>query len=122
MAARVPAVLRQAQSAVRGRLPLTARLAPRGRPALPRPLDGRGRRIAALLALLGPGLIAANAGNDAGGVATYSQVGARYGYSLLWILLLITFSLALVQMLAARMGVVTGKGLAAGPRSPRWPC
>lgn len=91
---------------------VAARLALRGRPALPRPLSSRGGRVAALVALLGPGLIAANAGNDAGGIATYSQVGAKYGYSLLWIMLLITFSLGLVQMLAARMGVVTGKGLA----------
>jgi NRAMP (natural resistance-associated macrophage protein)-like metal ion transporter len=97
---RVPAALGRAQSAVRGRS------------RLPRPLRGRGRRLAALLGLLGPGLIAANAGNDAGGIATYSQVGAKYGYSLLWMMVLITISLALVQTLAARMGVVTGKGLA----------
>jgi NRAMP (natural resistance-associated macrophage protein)-like metal ion transporter len=64
-----------------------------------------------VLGLLGPGLIAANAGNDAGGIATYSSVGAKYGYQLLWIIVLITVSLGLVQMLAARMGVVTGKGL-----------
>src|SRR5205085_4030058 len=50
--------------------------------------------------------------NDAGGIATYSQVGAKYGYGLLWMMVLITLSLALVQVLAARMGVVTGKGLA----------
>jgi NRAMP (natural resistance-associated macrophage protein)-like metal ion transporter len=74
-------------------------------------LSRRGR-IAAFLALLGPGLIAANAGNDAGGIATYSQVGAKYGYGLLWMMVLITLSLGLVQVLAARMGVVTGKGLA----------
>ena len=66
----------------------------------------------AFLGLLGPGLIAANAGNDAGGIATYSSVGAKYGYTLLWTMVLITISLAIVQMLAARMGVVTGKGLA----------
>jgi NRAMP (natural resistance-associated macrophage protein)-like metal ion transporter len=65
-----------------------------------------------VLGLLGPGLIAANAGNDAGGVATYSSIGAKYGYGLLWSIVLITISLAIVQMLAARMGVVTGKGLA----------
>ncbi|MBS1889505.1 MAG: Nramp family divalent metal transporter [Actinobacteria bacterium] len=65
-----------------------------------------------MLGLLGPGLIAANAGNDAGGIATYSEVGARYGYTLLWAMVLITVSLALVQRSAARMGVVTGKGLA----------
>jgi Mn2+/Fe2+ NRAMP family transporter len=63
------------------------------------------------LSLLGPGLIAANAGNDAGGIATYSSVGASFGYSLLWALALITVSLIVVQEMVARMGVVTGKGL-----------
>src|SRR3979490_1837177 len=58
------------------------------------------------------GLIAANAGNDAGGVATYSSVGAKYGYELLWMIVLITVSLATVQAMAARMGAGTGKGLA----------
>jgi len=112
MAGRVPALPRRARPGVRGRLRLPARLARRGRTRLPRPARRRPGRIAALLAVLGPGLIAANAGNDAGGIATYSQVGARYGYGLLWMLVLITVSLALVQMLAARMGAVTGKGLA----------
>lgn len=60
---------------------------------------------------MGPGLITANAGNDAGAIATYSSAGARYGYSLLWMILLMTLSLAVVQEMAARMGVVTGKGL-----------
>ncbi|HVV88892.1 MAG TPA: Nramp family divalent metal transporter [Solirubrobacterales bacterium] len=75
-------------------------------------LRSRRSRVIVLLGLLGPGLIAANAGNDAGGIATYSEVGARYGYTLLWAMVLITVSLALVQRSAARMGVVTGKGLA----------
>ncbi len=88
------------------------RSATRGRPRLPARLSSRRTRLFALLGLLGPGLIAANAGNDAGGVATYSAVGAKYGYELLWTIVLITISLAIVQMLAARMGVVTGKGLA----------
>jgi NRAMP (natural resistance-associated macrophage protein)-like metal ion transporter len=88
------------------------RSATRGRPRLPARLSPRRTRLFAFLGLLGPGLIAANAGNDAGGIATYSSVGARYGYGLLWMMVLITFSLALVQKLAARMGVVTGKGLA----------
>jgi Mn2+/Fe2+ NRAMP family transporter len=112
MAGRVPALLGRARPGVRGRPRLPARFAPPRRPRPPDGLRRRGGRIAAFLALLGPGLIAANAGNDAGGIATYSQVGARYGYGLLWMMLLITVSLALVQMLAARMGVVTGKGLA----------
>ena len=68
--------------------------------------------LLAALAFLGPGLIAANAGNDAGGIATYASVGARYGYDLLWMMVVITISLVVVQEMAARMGVVTGKGLA----------
>jgi Mn2+/Fe2+ NRAMP family transporter len=72
---------------------------------------GRGRLVV-LFAVLGPGLIAANAGNDAGGIATYSSVGAKYGYQLLWMMVVITVSLIVVQEMAARMGAVTGKGLA----------
>jgi NRAMP (natural resistance-associated macrophage protein)-like metal ion transporter len=88
------------------------RSAARGRPRLPARLSRRRVRAFAFLGLLGPGLIAANAGNDAGGIATYSSAGAKYGYSTLWIMVLITVSLGIVQLLAARMGVVTGKGLA----------
>lgn len=62
---------------------------------------------------MGPGIISANADNDAGGITTYSVVGARYGYSLLWMLVLITISLAVTQEMGARMGAATGKGLAA---------
>src|SRR6266516_139700 len=65
-----------------------------------------------LFAVLGPGLIAANAGNDAGGIATFSQAGASYGYSLLWALAMAGFCLAIVQEMCARMGAITGKGLA----------
>src|ERR1051326_175351 len=65
-----------------------------------------------LLAILGPGLIAANAGNDAGGVATYSSAGASYGYNLLWALAITTVFVAVAQEICARMGAVTGKGLA----------
>lgn len=57
-------------------------------------------------------MITANAGNDAGGIATFASVGAEHGYRLLWILLPITLSLGLVQEMSARMGAVTGKGLA----------
>src|SRR5882724_6302273 len=64
------------------------------------------------IAILGPGMIAANAGNDAGGIATFASVGADYGYSLLWVLIPITISLGIVQEMCARMGAVTGKGLA----------
>jgi NRAMP (natural resistance-associated macrophage protein)-like metal ion transporter len=80
-------------------------------PRLRRARSGR-RGLLALFAILGPGLIAANAGNDAGGVATYASVGARYGYDLLWVMVLITISLICVQEMAARMGTVTGKGFA----------
>lgn len=64
-----------------------------------------------ILSIIGPGLITVNAGNDAGGIATYATVGATYGYKMLWGLLLITFSLAVIQEMNARMAVVTGKGL-----------
>lgn len=70
------------------------------------------RGLLAYLAILGPGMVAANAGNDAGGIATYATAGAVYGYALLWTLVPITISLGLVQEMCARMGVVTGKGLA----------
>ncbi len=65
-----------------------------------------------VLAILGPGIIAGNADNDAGGITTYSVAGANYGLSLLWVLLLTTFALAITQEIGARMGLVTGKGLA----------
>jgi Mn2+/Fe2+ NRAMP family transporter len=81
------------------------------RPRL-RPRSRAERRLLTLLAFLGPGLIAANAGNDAGGIATYASVGAKYGYDLLWMMVVITVSLIVVQEMAARMGAVTGKGLA----------
>ncbi len=64
-----------------------------------------------ILSVIGPGLITVNAGNDAGGIATYAQVGASYGYSMLWGLVIITVSLAVIQEMNARMAVVTGKGL-----------
>src|SRR5205823_2717747 len=63
------------------------------------------------LAILGPGLIAAIAGDDAGGIATYSSVGAKFGYELLWMLLLITVSLAVVQEMCARLGAASGRGM-----------
>jgi NRAMP (natural resistance-associated macrophage protein)-like metal ion transporter len=68
-------------------------------------------RILLFLAVLGPGFITANVDNDSGGILTYSQAGAQYGYSLLWIMLPITIALIVVQEMCARMGVVTGKGL-----------
>jgi len=67
-------------------------------------------KLLTYLSVLGPGLIAANAGNDAGGIATYASVGAKYGYGLLWMMVVITVSLCVVQEMSARMGAVTGKG------------
>src|SRR5438445_11755535 len=77
------------------------------------PRLGLRHRLAAFLAIVGPGIITANADNDAGGITTYSIVGAHYGYSLLWALVLVTISLAVTQEIGARTGAVTGKGLAA---------
>jgi NRAMP (natural resistance-associated macrophage protein)-like metal ion transporter len=68
-------------------------------------------RILLFLAVLGPGFITANVDNDSGGILTYSQAGAQYGYSLLWTIIPITIALIVVQEMTARMGVVTGKGL-----------
>jgi Mn2+/Fe2+ NRAMP family transporter len=73
--------------------------------------SSRWARLGAALAVIGPGMITANVDNDAGGIATYSQAGADFGYSLLWTLVPITFGLILVQEMCARMAVVTGKGL-----------
>jgi NRAMP (natural resistance-associated macrophage protein)-like metal ion transporter len=68
-------------------------------------------RLFLILAVLGPGFITANVDNDAGGIFTYSQAGAQYGYMLLWTMIPITLALIVVQEMCARMGVVTGKGL-----------
>jgi Mn2+/Fe2+ NRAMP family transporter len=70
------------------------------------------RRVAWLFAILGPGVITSNVDNDAGGIYTYSVAGARYGYGLLWVLVPVTVALVVVQEMCARMGTVTGKGLA----------
>jgi len=69
-------------------------------------------RLLVYLATFGPGVITASAGNDAGGIATFASVGADHGYQLLWVLIPLTFSLGIVQEMCARMGAVTGKGLA----------
>ncbi|MDQ5838289.1 MAG: Nramp family divalent metal transporter [Acidobacteriota bacterium] len=71
----------------------------------------RRRGVLAYLAVIGPGMVAANAGNDAGGIATYASAGADYGYHLLWTLIPLVFALGIVQETCARMGAVTGKGL-----------
>ncbi len=71
----------------------------------------RFRNIWLFFIIIGPGILSAMAGNDAGGTATYSIAGARYGYNMLWILVLVAVSLIVIQEMCARMGVVTGKGL-----------
>jgi NRAMP (natural resistance-associated macrophage protein)-like metal ion transporter len=68
-------------------------------------------RILLFMAVLGPGFITANVDNDSGGILTYSQAGAQYGYTLLWLMIPISIALTVVQEMNARMGVVTGKGL-----------
>src|SRR5882672_9638422 len=99
MAVRVPSVMRRIRSATRGR------------PRLPARLSSRRARLFAILALLGPGLIAANAGNDAGGIATYASAGAQYAYRTLFVMVLVTIALIIVQEMSARLGVYTGEGL-----------
>lgn len=71
------------------------------------------KRLLPMLAIIGPGIISGSVDNDAGGIATYSLAGANFGYSLLWVLFLTTFALAVTQEIGARMGIVTGKGLGA---------
>jgi NRAMP (natural resistance-associated macrophage protein)-like metal ion transporter len=68
-------------------------------------------RLLAFLAIFGPGFITANVDNDPGGILTYSQAGAKFGYALLWTLIPTTIALIIVQEMAARMGAVTEKGL-----------
>jgi Mn2+/Fe2+ NRAMP family transporter len=70
-----------------------------------------GYRLGALIAILGPGFVTANVDNDPGGILTYSQAGAKYGYALLWTLIPTTVALIVVQEMASRMAVATGKGL-----------
>ncbi|HEY6359151.1 MAG TPA: divalent metal cation transporter, partial [Vicinamibacterales bacterium] len=70
------------------------------------------RSIAMFLSVIGPGIITANADNDVGGITTYSLAGAQFGYTMLWILIPVTVALIVVQEMCARMGAVTGKGLA----------
>ena len=72
----------------------------------------RSRRLFILLAVIGPGLITSNADNDAGGIATYAQAGAQFRFKMLWLLVLVTICLIVINEMSARMGVVTGKGLA----------
>src|SRR5512147_1280381 len=70
------------------------------------------RRIGLFLVILGPGIITGSVDNDAGGITTYSVAGAVYGYNLLWTLIPSLIVLLVIQEMNARMGIVTGKGLA----------
>jgi NRAMP (natural resistance-associated macrophage protein)-like metal ion transporter len=72
----------------------------------------RWKQVVLFLGVIGPGLITANVDNDAGGITTYSLAGAQFGTRMLWTLIPITIALVVVQEMAARMGAVTGKGLA----------
>ena len=81
------------------------------RPRIPIPRPPR-IPIFAYLAVMGPGLITAAANNDAEGITTYSVAGARFGYDMLWVLVVLTILLSVTQEMGARMGAVTGKGLA----------
>lgn len=80
--------------------PITTTLRPRS----------RWRRILPYLLAMGPGLLAASAGNDAGGIATYASAGADYGYNMLWAMIIVTIFVGIVQEMSARLGAVTGKG------------
>ena len=82
--------------------------------------DGRARKLPrwleallGLLAVLGPGLISANAGNDAGGIITYASAGAQFGYRTLFLMVLVTVALVVVQEMCSRLGAYTGEGLGA---------
>lgn len=79
----------------------------------PRPPRSLRRRLLIIVSIAGPGLIAANAGNDAGGIATYASAGSQFRYRALFVMVLITVGLVLVQEMSARLGAITGKGLAA---------
>ena len=70
-------------------------------------------KILLILGAMGPGVVSAMAGNDAGGISTYSTAGADFGYATLWVIPVMCVLLMVVQMTAARMGAVTGKGFAA---------
>jgi NRAMP (natural resistance-associated macrophage protein)-like metal ion transporter len=72
---------------------------------------GRRARFAAVLGVLGPGIVSGFADNDAGGITTYSLAGARFGYELLWVILVTQVALFVTQEIGARIGLATGQGL-----------
>ena len=87
------------------------RVSVRGRTVTLRGIRRQPTGLLRWLAILGPGLIATSAGNDAGGIATYSQAGAKFGYQLIWVMLILTVSFGVVQEMCARLGAATGRGL-----------
>ncbi|MGQ9835470.1 MAG: Nramp family divalent metal transporter [Thermoanaerobaculaceae bacterium] len=74
-------------------------------------LSQRWRQLVQVMGVIGPGIITANVDNDAGGITTYSLAGAQFGYALLWTIVPVALCLYVVQEMASRLGVVTGKGL-----------
>lgn len=89
----------------------SVRMSVRGRSVRLRGMRRQPTGLMRLLLILGPGLVAASAGNDAGGIATYASAGAKYGYDLIWVMIIVTVSLAVVQEMCARLGAATGRGL-----------
>lgn len=83
----------------------------KGTGTLPRHRARRRSRWLIYLSILGPGLVAASAGNDAGGIYTYSTMGSQFGYSMIWVMVVLTVGMGIVQEMCTRMGAVTGKGL-----------
>ena len=92
-------------------MPAGLRINIRGRSIQLRGLKRRPTSLLKWLFILGPGLIATSAGNDAGGIATYSSAGAQFGYELIWVMIVLTLSFAVVQEMCARLGAATGRGL-----------
>ena len=92
-------------------LPAGMRINIRGRSIYLRGLRLPPKGIWKWLLILGPGLIATSAGNDAGGIATYSSAGAKFGYTMIWVMVLLTLSFAIVQEMCTRLGAATGRGL-----------
>jgi Mn2+/Fe2+ NRAMP family transporter len=92
-------------------VPTGIRVNIRGRSIRLRGLRRPPRGIFKWLLILGPGLIATSAGNDAGGIATYSSAGAKFGYDLIWVMIVLTLSFAIVQEMCSRLGAATGRGL-----------
>ena len=83
----------------------------RGRSVTLRRLKAEPKGALRWLLILGPGLIASTAGNDAGGIATYSSAGAQFGYDLIWVMIVVSISLSVVQEMVARLGAASGEGL-----------